>query len=157
MLSESDSDKILNWIRKISTIRPELGGFSICPFASLSTNKIIKCSVDDIEPISGFDVIIFIVEDYLDVEELESWVEFYSKMYKKYDFFVDSYKNPNYIDEIQTSNDDYNLILCQPIEKLKKFRRKLAKTDYYSHWGEGYLQKILKNDLHIVKNKGKSG
>jgi hypothetical protein len=152
-----DSEKILRWIHTISKSRPELGDFSICPFASLSKHTIINCSIDDITPIPGYDVIIFIVEDYWSMEELSSWVDFYNKMYKDYKFFEDSYKNPTYINGVKTNNDDFNLILAQPREKLRKFREKLTKTVYYTYWESEYLEKILENDLYLVKNRKNSG
>lgn len=152
-----DSEKVLKWIHIISKSRPELGDFSICPFASLAKYKTINCSIDDIAPIPGYDVIIFIVEDYWNIEELSSWVDFYNKMYKNYKFFEDSYKNPTYINGVNTNNDVFNLILAQPSEKLEKFREKLAKTDYYKYWSDEYLEKILKDDLYLVKNRKNSG
>lgn len=152
-----DSEKILKWIHSISKSRPELGDFPICPFASLGNYKIINTSIDDIEPISGYNVIIFIVEDYWNIEELSSWVDFYNKMYKNYKFFEDTYKNPTYINGVKTNNDHFNLILSQPKEKLEKFREKLAKTDYYKYWSDEYLEKILENDLYLVKNRKNSG
>lgn len=142
---------ILQWIQKVSEIRKELKGFAICPFASTSKYKIIECSVSEIEPIDGYDVIIFIIEDDLNLNSIQSWVNFYNQKYKTWKFFEDCGSYDTYIQEIQTNNGKYNLILSQPSEKLQKFRKKLAKTDYYNLWDENYLHEILENDYDIIR------
>ena len=40
MFSEKEQ-YILNWIKEVSKIRPELNGFAICPFAEKSKFKIV--------------------------------------------------------------------------------------------------------------------
>jgi hypothetical protein len=57
-----------------------------------------------------------------------------------------------FIQGIKTNNGKYNLILSQPTEKLRHFREKLAKTEYYNLWDEEYLKEILENDYDIIKN-----
>ena len=66
MFSEKER-YILNWIREVSKIRSELKGFAICPFASNSKYKIIECSAKEIQPIEEYQVIIYIIEDYFDL------------------------------------------------------------------------------------------
>jgi hypothetical protein len=149
------SDKelhILNWIKEVSQVREELNGFAICPFASNSKFKIIECSAKDIEPIEGYQVIIFIVEDDLDLDTIQSWVNFYNSKYEKWKFFEDCGTYNTYIKGIQTNNGKYNLILSQPTDKLKKFRKNLARTSYYDMWDDEYLKEILEDDYNIVKN-----
>lgn len=142
---------ILNWIREVSKIRPELGNFAICPFASAAKFKILECNIDDIRPLEGYDVVIFIVEDHLTLDDINDYVKQYNETYKTWDFFEDCGSYDTFISGIQTNNGRYNLILSQPREKLKKFRQKLAKTEYYSHWSDEYLQEILGDDYDMVK------
>ena len=147
-------EHIRDWIIRVSKKRPELGHFAICPFASSANFKIVECNIDDIEPIDGADVVIFIVEDNLTVEDIDQWVDIYSKIYKHWDFFKDCGSYETFISGVQTNNGRYNLILGQPKEKLKEFRKKLAQTDYYSYWSDEYLREILGEDYEIVKKTG---
>ena len=155
MLSEKES-YILNWIKEVSEIRPELNGFAICPFASKSKFKIIDCSVEDLFTLDGYQVLIFIVEDYLDLDSIEFWVNFYNSKYPSWKFFEDCGTYNTYINGIQTNNGKYNLILGQPTEKLRKFRENLAKTSYYDLWEDEYLKEILGNDYNIIKNRDRN-
>jgi len=142
---------ILKWIQKVSEIRPELNGFAICPFASHSKYKIIECSVKDINILNDYDVIIYIVEDHLNLNEIDDWVKYYNSIHTDWKFFEDCESYDTFIHEIQTNNGRYNLILGQPIKKLQKFRKKLAKTSYYDLWSEEYLKEILQDDYKILE------
>ena len=155
MLSEKES-YILNWIKKVSELRPELNGFAICPFASKSKFKIIDCSIEDLFTLDEYQVLIFIVEDYLDLDSIEFWVNFYNSKYPSWKFFEDCGTYNTYINGIQTNNGKYNLILGQPTEKLRKFRENLAKTSYYDLWEDEYLKEILGNDYNIIKNRDRN-
>ena len=152
MFSEKEQF-ILNWIREVSKTREELNGFAICPFAAKSTYKIVECPIEDITPIHGYQVIIYIVEDYLDLNAINFWVEYYNSTYKGWKFFEDCGSYDTYIRGIQTNNGRYNLILAQPKEKLRTFRENLAKTSYYDMWDDEYLQEILEDDYDIMKNR----
>lgn len=142
---------IKDWIKKVSKQRPELGNFSICPFASKSKTYIKECSIGDIVPVPGYDVAIFILEGDLTLEKILEWVSFYNDKYQEYKFFEDTAGRNTYINGVQTNNQKYNLILCQPKEKLTKFRKKLLETDYYKHWDEEYLKEILQEDYYLLK------
>jgi hypothetical protein len=144
---------ILNWIKEVSKIRPELNGFAICPFAANSKFKIIECSVEDITPIEGYQVIIYIIEDYFNLDAVQFWVDYYNQKYKKWKFFEDCGAYKTYINDIQTNNGKYNLILTQPTEKLRKFRESLAKTEYYNMWDDDYLKKILEDDYNLIEKR----
>lgn len=145
---------IRDWIIKVSKKRPELGHFAICPYAASANFKIIECNIDDIEPIDGADVVIFVVEDHLSVTDIDQWVDIYSKIYKTWDFFKDCGSYETFISGVQTNNGRYNLVLGQPKEKLTELRKKLAQTDYYSHWSDEYLREILGEDYETVKKSG---
>ena len=142
---------ILNWIKEVSKIRPELNGFAVCPFAAKSKFKIVECSAEDIILIEEYQVIIFIIEDYFDLSTVQYWVNFYNSRYKDWKFFEDCGSYDTYIKGIRTNNGKYNLILAQPTEKLRKFRENLAKTSYYDMWDEDYLKEILEDDYDVVK------
>jgi hypothetical protein len=147
---------ILDWIRKVSEIREDLNGFAICPFAARSIFKIVECPVEDIIPIDGYQVIIYIVEDYLDLNAIQFWVEYYNSAYQKWKFFEDCGSYDTYIQGIQTNNGKYNLILAQPKDKLRKFRENLAKTSYYDMWDDEYLQEILEDDYDVLEKRDRN-
>jgi hypothetical protein len=144
---------ILNWIKEVSKIHPELNGFAICPFAANSKFKIIECSAEEIQPIDGYQVIIYIVEDHFDLDTVQFWVNYYNQNYTNWKFFEDCGSYDTYIQGIKTNNGKYNLILAQPTEKLRKFRESLSKTEYYDLWDDDYLKEILENDYDIIKTR----
>lgn len=143
---------IFNWIKEVSKVREELNGFAICPFASNAKFKIVECSAEEIAPIEGYQVIIYIIEDYFDLDAVQFWVDYHNSKHEKWKFFEDCYSYDTYINKIKTNNGKYNLILAQPTKKLRKFREKLAKTSYYDLWDKEYLQEILEDDYDIIKN-----
>ena len=145
---------IREWIAKVSVLRPELGGFAVCPYASTAKYKIVECQIDDIEPIEGYDVVIFIVEDYHTVEDILDWVESYNKIWENWEFFEDCAEKISFVGGIQSNNGIYNLILGQPKEKLRKFREKLGNTKYYDYWDDDYMREILGDDYDLVRKQG---
>lgn len=144
-------EDIQKWIESVSEVRPDLGGFAICPFAKASKYKIIQCKSSEIVPEDGYDVIIFVVEDKLTLNEVLKWVEIYNNRYTDWKFFEDCASYDTFINGIQTNNGKYNLILAQPKQKLRKFREILAKTNYYDYWNNEYLKEILEDDYDILK------
>ena len=145
---------IFNWIRHVSQVRPELNGFAICPFASQSKYKIIECCAEDIMPMNGYDVLIYVIEDSFDLDAVQFWVNYHNKHHEGWKFFEDCGSYDTFINGIKTNNGKYNLILGQPTEKLRTFREKLAKSSYYDLWEDDYLKEILEDDYDIIKNKG---
>ena len=142
-----------DWIRYVKKSHPDLKGHSICPFAKTNTYKIIKCSINDIKPLNEeFGVVIFIVEDDLDLQYGHQKIKGLNEKYPKYRFFDDFRDEPSFINGIQTNNSVYNLILYQNSEFLTKMRGILAKTSYYDFWDDEYLQKILEYDYELVQN-----
>ena len=152
MFSEKELH-VLQWIRKVSEVRPELNGFAICPFASKAKFKIVECSAEDIHVIDGYQVIIFIIEDYFNLDTVNFWVEYYNSKYQDWKFFEDCGQYDTFINGVQTNNGKYNLILGQPTEKLRRFRENLAKTSYYDLWDEEYLKEILEDDYDIIEKR----
>lgn len=141
MCCQSKKD-IENWIKWISQSQPELGGFAICPFAAKSTYKIIESDIDKLKVESGYQVIIFVVnESSLDI--INQWVEHYNNKHKDWIFFEDCASYNTFINGLQTNNGKHNLILAQPREELMNFREALKKTNYYSYWSEDYYREIV--------------
>ena len=154
-MKEEKSRYILDWIRKISKVRPELGNFSICPYASGANFNIQEDQLLEIVPNSDYDVIIHIVEDDIDADFLYEAVDDYNLIYPEYKFIADHGKTKTYIQGIQTSNGKYNLVLCQPRKELTEAREKLAKTNYYDYWDKNYLEEVLEDDYKLI-NDGKT-
>ena len=78
------------WIEKVKQSHPDLKGFSICPFAKANTYKIVKSSIDDIKPLDEeFGVVIFVVEDDLDLAFARKKIEELNQTYSEYMFFCD--------------------------------------------------------------------
>jgi len=145
-------EELESWILQISQSNPDLNGFSICPFAKNNTYKIIKSSIHDIKPLDEeFGVVIFIVEDNLNLDFAREKIDDLNQTYPKYKFFDDFRDEPSFINKLQTNNGKYNLILYQDSEFLKKMRCILANTTYYDHWDEEYLRQILENDYELVQ------
>ena len=140
------------WICKVKQHNPDLKGHSICPFAKQNTYKIVKSSINDIKPLDKeFGVVIFVVEDDLDLEYGYQKIDDLNKLYPKYKFFDDFRDEPSFINGVQTNNGMYNLILYQNAEFLTKMRGILAKTAYYDLWEDEYLKKILEKDYEMVQ------
>jgi hypothetical protein len=143
---------IHEWIGEVSKKRPELGGFAVCPYASSSKTLIVETTIDGIVPESGYDVIIFIVEDFWRPDQVIKWVSNYNKKFPHYKFFEDMSSRDTFVGGVKTNNEKFNLILCQSKKKLSSIRKKLAQTDYYSYWTEDYLKEIIGEDYEYIKN-----
>ena len=152
-MKDKKSRYILHWISQISKIRPELGNFAICPYASKAKFEIVDEKLSQIVPRNDFDVIIYVVEDDMSANFLYDAVDDYNRNYPDYKFIADHGKTKTYIQGIQTSNGKYNLVLCQPRSELTEARKKLAKTNYYNYWDENYLEEVLEDDYRIIKDE----
>ena len=149
-MKEEKSRYILHWIKQLSKIRPELGNFAICPYASNANFAIVDEKLSQIMPNDDFDVIIYVVEDDISANFLYDAVDDYNHNYPEYRFIADHGKTKTYIQGIQTSNGKYNLVLCQSRKELTEARKKLRKTSYYDYWDESYLHEVLENDYDEV-------
>ncbi len=149
-MKEEKSRYILHWIKQLSKIRPELGNFAICPYASNANFAIVDEKLSQIMPNDDFDVIIYVVEDDISANFLYDAVDDYNRNYSEYRFIADHGKTKTYIQGIQTSNGKYNLVLCQSRKELTEARKKLGKTSYYDYWDESYLHEVLENDYDEV-------
>ena len=150
-MNEKKNKHILNWIRDLSKIRPELGNFALCPYASKAKFKIVEDKLSQLVPRDDFDVIIYVVEDDISADFLYDAVDDYNCNYPDYKFIADHGKTKTYIQGIQTSNGKYNLVLCQSRKELTDTRKKLAKTNYYNYWDKNYLKEVLEDDYKVVE------
>lgn len=148
----SKKEYILSWINDVSKVRPELFGFPVCPYAKLALYEVIEVDVDKIEPVLGYDVIIYVISDDLSLSEIDEWVKYYDEKYKEWSFFKDCASYDTFVGGIQTNNRKYNLIFASFKEKLRKSREKLIKTKYYDFWDKEYLQEVLKDDIDLIDN-----
>ena len=151
-MKEEKSRYILHWIGQLSKIRPELGNFAICPYASKANFAIVDEKLSQIMPNDEFDVIIYVVEDDIDANYLYETVDDYNRNYPDYKFIADHGKTNTYIQGIQTNNGKYNLVLCQSRNELTEARKKLAKTNYYDYWDKNYLKEVLEDDYGIIRD-----
>ena len=150
-MNERKSRYILHWIGQLSKIRPELGNFAICPYASKANYNIVEEKLCQIVPNPDYDVTIYVVEDDISAQFLYDAVDDYNRNYSDYKFIADHGKTKTYIQGIQTSNGFFNLVLCQPRKELTEARKKLAKTDYYNYWDKNYLEEVLEDDYKVVE------
>jgi hypothetical protein len=137
-------EDIKNWIGRISEIKSELGGYSVCPFAKGSEYEIINTDGSDINPPPwDFELIIYVFPSHYQQEELVAISAEYNKMFSDLIFLPDHKDRDTFIKGVQTNNGKHNLILCQWRDNLTKARNKLTKTDYYTHWDQDYLKEII--------------
>ena len=150
-MKDEKSRYILHWIGQLSKIRPELGNFAICPYASKANYNIVEEKLCQIVPNPDYDVTIYVVEDDISAQFLYDAVDDYNRNYSDYKFIADHGKTKTYIQGIQTSNGFFNLVLCQPRKELTEARKKLAKTNYYDYWDKDYLEEVLEDDYKVVE------
>ena len=125
-MKDEKSRYILHWISQLSKIRPELGNFSICPYASGANFSIQDQKLHQIVPNCDFDVIINVVEDDIEANFLYDAVDDYNRNYPDYKFIADHGKTKTYI---------------------------LAKTNYYDYWDKNYLKEVLEDDYGIINDE----
>ena len=152
-MNEKKYNYILRWIKQLSKTRPELGNFSICPFASGANFSIQEQKLHQIVPDPKFEVIIYIVEDNLDAEFLYDAVDDYNSNYPDYKFIADHGKTKTYIQGVMTGNGKYNLVFVNKRKEIQEARKKLAKTNYYDYWDKDYLKEVLEEDYGIINDE----
>jgi hypothetical protein len=141
-------EHIKEWILKISLPQDNLGGMAICPYAKSAQFDLVESDGLDLSPPPWhFEIIIYKLPDSFTEQQL-----FDLAKKANFDFddtiYLPDHKDRNtFINGVQTNNGKYNLILCQPKEKLKTARYKLMKTNYYSFWDKDYLNEILGEDV----------
>ena len=150
-MRDKKNKHIRKWIRNLSKVRPELGNFSLCPFASTANFLIIEKNLDQIVPLPEYDVVIYIVEDHHESDFLYNAVDNYNLQYPDYKFLSDAKNENTFINGIQSNNGKYNLVLAQPRKDLLEARKKLAKTNYYDNYDQDYLKEVLEDDFDTIQ------
>nr|QMP83733.1 MAG: hypothetical protein [Caudoviricetes sp.] len=147
-------EDLKTWQKYVSESRKELDGFPICPFAMteninfeiISSEQTLLIQVLKKEK-EGVNLFMMVDEnEKLTSESAESLVKFYNSISDKYSYFVDDYNNPQYMNEVNTGNGKYIIIIAQNNNILNAARNKLKKTNYYSFLDKEYLKKIGVND-----------
>jgi hypothetical protein len=136
-------------IQEFTKNKSNLDQFLVYPYDSTSKTLIVETSIDGIVPESGYDVIIFIIEDFWRSDQVEKWVKVYNEKFSYYRFFSDSSSRETFMGGIRVNDDNnvkYNLILCQSKKKLSKIRKKILESENYSYWTEDYLKEIVGED-----------
>lgn len=140
-------NKVKSWIKELTVKREELGGFSICPYAFSASVYIEEVELRSIslnsEFLKDYDVIVYIVED--DISEC-AMLQFVTELNMSQDEYIvlDDHKDdPTFINGVQSNFGEYNLILIQKADKLKKARETLHKTEYYRYWSNELYRRII--------------
>lgn len=138
---------IEQWVDHLSVDQSKLGGLPICPFAKQSKYQIIETKDNYIKvPNEDFELLIFKLDKEISIDQLNELCNLLNKVISNLVFLPDHKDKKTNIQGIETSNGKYNLVLCQPKDKLLKARKQLNKTLYYSYWDQQYLKEILGSD-----------
>jgi hypothetical protein len=134
---------ISQWIKHLSLPQENLGNMAVCPYAKNTEFQLIPATFDSIEiPEQDFELIIYVLPSEILEEEMTDQCKNLNKKYKEYIFLPDPKNRKTFINTVQTNNGQYNLVLCQPKEKLLKARNSLRNTNYYTYWSSDYLKEI---------------
>jgi hypothetical protein len=145
---------LIEWIQRISQVKDELGGFSVCPFAkkAMEDKKVFWGYIEHepeayilryLESTPEFEVVAFFnLSKNLTDENLIDIIK--QLQFKRPDmvFLKDHPDKPGFINGVNTGNQVYPTILVQPRGKLIEAREKLKRTKYYDYWSEEYKNEI---------------
>lgn len=131
------------WTDALSKPRAALGNLAICPFAAAAQPLIIIVNHDICPPDHRFDIIIYVLDPDISEMELQERCRDLGGLHPHLVFLPDHRSRKTEISGQQTNNGKHNLILCQWRDDLDRARKKLAKTEYYKHWNQDYLDEIL--------------
>jgi hypothetical protein len=138
------TEKIKQWIERISTPKQELDGFPVCPYARGAKYEVIETDGSDVDPPPwDFELVIYVFPSNYTAKELVDICIEYNKIYPELVFLPDPKDRDTHINGVQTNNAELNLVLCQYRENLNAARQKLINTNYYKHWDANYLEEIL--------------
>jgi hypothetical protein len=131
------------WIKHLSLPQEQLGNMPVCPFAKSAEYQLIHADFNTIEiPKDDFELVIFVLPTTMLEEEIFDQCRQLNKKYIEYIFLPDPKNRETFINGVRTSNNGYNLVLCQPKDKLLKARQSLLTTEYYTYWDKDYLKEI---------------
>lgn len=140
---------LLEWAEYVGIKRPEIGNWPICPFAKLT--KSLEIIIDDIANIENHietaranEVTILTKGDSSPpFDDLDYICRSLNKKYTDLIFLPDHPDCHNFIQNLETGNQKYAVVIIQSKEKLLKSRKALENTDYYSYWSEIYKEEIF--------------
>ena len=148
-------ENLIEWVKRVSERKDEIGGYSICPFAkkAVEEKKVFWSTIAYecesyilryIESTSNFELIVFYnTSKNLTDEDLLNLISKLQSKRPDLIFLKDHPDNPGFINGLNTGNNEYPVILVQPKDKLLEARNKLLKTKYYDYWSEDYKNEIL--------------
>lgn len=133
-----------------------LNNLPSCPYAkqALINNRIDFRSSDDYVcdvrmlfdhwP-QQFDVVILVCNDDIDSNMFSEHVAELNKHYVPlgYACLEDHVSCVETVKDINFNNGKYNLILCQPLNKLNAATAQLHKQGYYEHWPKDYYDQVV--------------
>jgi hypothetical protein len=163
MLSEEDhkmttayeylKDWILNFLSQPNVV---FNGFSACPYAkkALIDNKVTfiesKDYAHDIPALldnwdNAVDVVIFVCPHNVDPKEFEEQTRAINEAYLSKGFVCleDHKDSPEEVAGLFLNNGQYNIILCQRLEKLNQAAELLKSKGYYNNWTNEYYNDVV--------------
>lgn len=146
-----------SWITEsLSKPEPLLNNLPSCPFAktALIDNKIrfviSNNYLEDIDSLfanwdSSFDVVVLVCQNDIDPEKFISDMQSVNSRYVPLGFgcLEDHIAVPETLGNIVFNNGKYNLILCQPLEKLNNASEYLQSKGYYKNWSRDYFDAVV--------------
>ena len=133
-----------------------LNNLPSCPYAkqALINNRIdFKQSHDyitDIRELFGhwdpqFDVVVLVCDDDIESKLFSEHVAELNRHYVPlgYACLEDHINCVETVKDIKFNNGRYNLIICQPLNKLNAATVQLHKQGYYQHWDKDYYDQVV--------------
>jgi hypothetical protein len=146
-----------NWIVEVlDKPQPWLNNLPACPYAkqALINNRVdfrrSHTYINDVHELfdnwnTQFDVVVLVCDDNLDSNTFSKHVAEINKKYVPlgYACLEDHIDCVESVKDITFNNGKYNLILCQPLDKLNSASTQLAKQGYYQHWDKDYYDQVV--------------
>jgi hypothetical protein len=150
-------DYIKEWIVNfLSQSSPVFNGLSPCPYArkALIDNKVnFITSVDYVTDITGIldnwnelvDVVVVVCPDDINPTLFEQAVLAINQQYLSKGFVcLEDHKDlPEVVNGLSLNNGQYNIVLCQRVEKLNQAADILKTKGYYIHWSKEYYDDVV--------------
>lgn len=150
-------DYIKDWIVNfLSQSSPVFNGLSPCPYArkALIDNKIdFVTSTDYVTDITNLldswddsiDVVVVVCPDDTDPNIFEQDILIINQQYlpKGFACLEDHKDLPEVVNGLSLNNGQYNIVLCQRVEKLNQAADILKTKGYYKHWSKDYYNDVV--------------
>ena len=153
----TEFDFLKNWINDfLSKPQDLLNGFPPCPYArkALVDNKVLffksENYVADIEQLfdnwdDSYEVAVCVVSDSVDKYEFINNVEQINERYisKGFGCLEDHKAIPENFYHLTFNNGQYNIILCQRLDKINDASDKLMSKGYYKNWSKEMYDEVV--------------